>query len=243
MARVTKNKLLSGAISNLVFRNVDGLQVVQSLPDKVKQTSRTKESGSEFRTCSTWAKKLRWNLSAFLMQQTDAYMYRRLTGALYHAIRNNTAMLKGTRTPLNSDTSGIVGFDFNSHSPFRANFLPELNVVLNEDRQVVVSVPELCSKEALIYPKRYYHAELLVFVTATSLQLNASKEEAYTVFELPYAPTPQPMRHWTSPVLGEGQWVVVTAKVLFYKADQFVAKNYVNSAAFSPAMVLFSGHT
>lgn len=243
MARVAKNKLLSGAISNLVFRNVDGVQVVQSLPGKIKQTSNTKQSGNEFRSCSTWAKMARQNLYSFLMQQTDSYMYRRFTGALYNAIMSNSNMLKGTRTPLNSDTSGMVGFDFNSHSPFRESFLPELEVRLNEDRQVEVILPQLCTKEALVYPKRFHSAELLVYVVASSLRYSVAKEEAHTLFELNYATTTQPAVTWTSPVLAEGQWVIVTAKLLFYRTEKFVEKDYLNSASFCPSTILLSAHT
>lgn len=48
MARLDKNKFLSGVIGNLVFRNLDEKQIVQSKPDNIKQSRLTKLSGSEF---------------------------------------------------------------------------------------------------------------------------------------------------------------------------------------------------
>lgn len=43
MARVTKNNFLSGTINNLVFRNLNGVQVVQSKASKVRQTQKPKQ--------------------------------------------------------------------------------------------------------------------------------------------------------------------------------------------------------
>ena len=108
MARIDKNKFLSGAIGDLVFRNLDGKQVVQSKPDGVKQSRLTKLSGNEFRNCSKWAKMLRYNLNDFLAQQTDGYMYRRFTGQLYKALQSNTSLMKGERTPLNCHLEALV---------------------------------------------------------------------------------------------------------------------------------------
>jgi hypothetical protein len=72
MARLDKNKFLSGVIGNLVFRNLDGKQIVQSKPDKIKQSKMTKLSGSEFRSCSQWAKMIRQHLYNFLINQNDS---------------------------------------------------------------------------------------------------------------------------------------------------------------------------
>jgi len=118
MARIDKKNLLSGALGNLVFRNLDGNQIVQSHPGSVKQTQATKASGSEFRQCSHWAKLLRYGLSNFIDKQTDSYMFSRFTGAVYKAIQKNITLPKGQRTPLNSDMSSLIGFEFNTHSPF-----------------------------------------------------------------------------------------------------------------------------
>lgn len=52
MARLDKNKFLIGVIGNLVFKNLDGKQIIQSKPDNIKQSRHTKLSGSESRSCS-----------------------------------------------------------------------------------------------------------------------------------------------------------------------------------------------
>ena len=66
MARLDNKRNFSGTIGNVVFRTLDGKQIVQSKEAFRKQTPATKISGSEFRQCSTWTKQLRASLTPFL---------------------------------------------------------------------------------------------------------------------------------------------------------------------------------
>ena len=243
MARLDKNKFLSGVIGNLVFRNLDGKQIVQSKPESINQSKLTKLSGSEFRKCSQWAKMLRQHLSDFLIHQTDSYMYRRFTGRLYSAIQKNTSLLKGERTPLNSNLEDMVGFDFNSNSPFKEYFLPTMTVTLNNQRQVELFIPEFESKSEVVFPKQNGRAELLVYVVATSLQYNTSVEDAYIILPIIQNNSLIPETVWTSPVLPEHHFVLVTAKIMYFDTDKFTVKNYINSKEINPACILLAEHT
>ena len=243
MARVTKNNFLSGTINNLVFRNLNGVQVVQSKASKVRQTQKTKASGNEFRACSTWAKLLRQNLSSFLLHQTDSYMYRRLTGELYNALLSNTNLNKGERTPTNCSTAGLNGFEFNSHSFFKDYFLVDVQAGLNAQRQVVFNIPEMNCKQDMLFPKRYNNAELLLYCIAFLPENNTTVTEAYTMIELNNTAAVIPPFSWTSPVFPEGCWVIAVAKLMYYTSDKFINKNYLNSKAFNPATLLLSAHS
>jgi hypothetical protein len=243
MARLDKNKFLSGVIGNLVFRNLDGKQIVQSKPDKIKQSTMTKLSGSEFRSCSQWAKMIRQYLYNFLINQNDSYMYRRLTGSLYRAIRSNTAIFKGERTPLNSNLDELVGFDFNSNSAFKDYFLPTVLVVLTNERQVQVTLPEFKPKSEVVFPERTGHAELLVYVMTTSLKYNTAVVDDYFIVPMTNNATLIPATVWTSLILPESHFVLVTAKIMYYNNDKFTVKNYINSKAMNPSTILMAKHT
>ena len=243
MARLDKNKFLSGVIGNLVFRNLDGKQIVQSKPDKIKQSKLTKLSGSEFRSCSQWAKMLRQHLSNFLIDQTDSYMYRRFTGSLYNAIQSNTAIFKGERTPLNSNLDELVGFNFNSNSVFKDYFLPDLHVELTNQGQVEVVIPEFEPKSELVFPEQTGHAELLVYILATSLKPNTAVIDDYFLVPIPNATTIIPETVWTSIAFPESHFVLVTAKIMYYNNDKFTVKNYINSKAMNPSTILLAKHT
>ena len=240
MARLNNKKAFSGLIGNLVFRTLEGQQIVQSRPNSVKQTSNTKASALEFRHCSIWAKQLRLDLWAFLNKDTDSYMFRRLTGNFYKAVMSNTNILKGQRTPLNANMSDLVGFDFNLNSPFKDYFLPEIEVTVNSQKQITVVVPELEPKTQVKYPERTIEAELLVYVYAGTLVANAPITEAFVTIPIDRAAIVLPETSWTSPVLPDNHLVVVSAKLLYYTHNKFTGKNYLNNAQLSPSMILFA---
>lgn len=240
MARLNNKKAFSGLIGNLVFRTLEGQQIVQSRPDSIKQTSNTKASASEFRHCSIWAKQLRLDLWAFLNKDTDSYMFRRLTGVFYKALMSNTNILKGQRTPLNANMSDLVGFDFNLNSPFKDYFLPKIEVTADSQKQITVIVPELEPKTQVKYPERTMEAELLVYVYAGTLIANAPITEAFVTIPINRVATVQPETIWTSPVLPDNHLVVVSAKLLYYTHNKFTGKNYLNTTQLSPSMILFA---
>lgn len=239
MGQVNSKNIISGAVANLVFRNLNGKQVVQVHPGKLRQTKATKASGSEFRQCSSWAKQLRTGLSPFLVDLTDSYMYRRLTGALYNTLLGNTNLPKGKRTPLNANMKGLEGFDFNSHSPFDTYFTPRIEALLNSQQQIEITIPKLDPKRDIQFPQHIDNAELVVLVQATNF--DDSTLPAETFFVLPiehHTALPDPTT-WTSPILPDGHLVLVTAKLLFYEPNKFTGKNYINSKTLNPALVVF----
>ena len=171
MSRLSKKNIISGRIGNLVFREFNGKQIVQSRPEEVKQTKATQLSSSEFTQCSRWAKGLRLFLIPFLVGLTDSYMYKRFTGQLYSALQSNTDLPKGQRNPCNADMSALAGFEFNIHSPFVAYFFPALTATLDAQRRLTVTIPELEPKTEMVFAARTTQAELLVYVLATIFQL------------------------------------------------------------------------
>lgn len=239
MGTIIKKNIISGSVGKLVFRNLDGKQIVQSHPEDIKQTKATKASGSEFRQCSTWAKQLRIGLSPFLIDKTDSYMYRRLTGQLYTALLSNTHLPKGGRTPLNANMQDLEGFDFNSHSPFTDYFIPRITTVVGADRQLQLTVPELDPKNQVLFPSGVHHAELVVVVYATSFDYSTTTVEASFVLPFERNAVLPNETIWTSPPIPENYFMLVAAKLLFYKPDKFMGKNYLNSKTLNPAGVVF----
>ncbi|MCY1226835.1 hypothetical protein D3C87_143120 [compost metagenome] len=241
MAQVSRKNIISGITGNLVFRNLDGKQILQSRPGKIHQTRETVASGSEFRHCSRWAKHLRIGLHSFLAGQADSYMYRRLTGAFYNALLENTHLPKGQRTPFTADMKALEGFEFNIHSPFKKYFLPEITVVMDSQRQVQVTIPELEPKSQIRFPEEVPHAELVVYACATKFEASSPIVDAFFTLPIPFDAAIQSEMVWTSPALPKGYFVVVAAKLLYYEENQFMGKKYSNSDVLNPCSILFCG--
>ena len=205
----------------------------------MKQTKATKLSSSEFTLCSHWAKILRLFLIPFLVGLTDTFMYRRLTGQLYKALQTNTTLLKGQRTPLNTDMSTLVGFEFNTHSPFANYFSPRIAISLDSQRQLSIIIPKFEPKTEVVFAQKTFQAELVVSILATNLESNTAATETHFIlpFERPTALVAE--THWTSFALPADCFVLVTAKLMYYNSNTFTVNIYVNSKELNPACVIF----
>jgi len=64
----------------------------------------------------------------------------------------------------------------------------------------------------------------LIYVLATNLKQNTSVEEAHTILPILQNNTIFPETTWTSPVLPEHHFVLVTAKIMYYDSDKFTVK-------------------
>lgn len=227
-------------IGNLVFRNLNGRQVVQSHPDKIKQNEATKTSATEFGQSSTWAKQLRLGLEPFLVHLSDTTMYQRFTARLYAALLANTTLPKNGRTPLNANMTSMEGFEFNHHAPFATHFLPTISATMDAQRRVTVTVPALQPLVDVLYPEGCSQAEMLVYLYATNLMPNAPISDGYFTVALPKQPVTLTQTVWTSPELPEGHFVMVCAKLLYYETNPFTGRTYLNSTVLNTSAVLLA---
>jgi hypothetical protein len=179
MAIINSKNITTGRIANIIYRSLDGKQIVQARPGKLKQTQATKTSSATFQQCSRWAKHLRIRLSPFLVGMTDSYMYRRFTGQLYNALLANTNLANEQLTPLTANMDNLEGFEFNTHSPFSHYFMPKITAVIDSQRRVAVNVPPLDAKTQLLFPEGTEKAELVVLVQATNLDDASTPAESF----------------------------------------------------------------
>lgn len=227
-------------VGNVVFKNLNGKQIVVSRPTKVKQTSATQKSASEFGSCSRWAKQLRMGLTPFLVGLTDNTMHSRFTAAVYNALKQQTAIPQGQRSPLNVAMHALQRFEFNTHSPFINCFKKTILAELTSNKEVVVTLPAFNPQRDVVFPNGCTSAKLVVYTYATNLK----DPENVLVFHnlLPISKTAEiPAQNLlTTAPIPTGYFVLVSAKLLYYNANVLTESNYLNTKEFSPAMVVLA---
>lgn len=93
------------------------------------------------------------------------------------------------------------------------------------------------------FPDYVDKAELLLYVYASTLGVNATQTDNHTIIPLDaYSTTPAAIS-WTSQPMPEGCFILVCAKLMFYKTNKFSVRNYVNDAQLSPAMLVTALHS
>ena len=240
MATLENKRAFSGMVGNVVFRNYRGKPIVQSRPAQVKQTKATQKSASEFGNCSRWAKQLRLGLTPFLVGQADSAMYQRFTTAIYNAVKSNTALLQGVRSPLNSDMALLQGFEFNAHSPFATYFKPTINAQLTANKEVVLTLPDIDPSTDIVFPDGCTTVKLVVVVYATNFSDTTTPLLFHNILPIAKNTTLPTQELLQTPPIPEGYLVLAAAKLIYYTPNLLTESTSLNPKDFSPAMVLLA---
>ena len=166
-----ENNVVSGTIGNLVFKNVNGKQIVCSkpAPGKMKQTVGTKKAATVFGKASSLGKALRKTLD---VQYADLFTVE--TGNEIRA-RLNLA-LQSSRLPLTGgykfdedSFAGLASLEFNPKSRVRSvlSKLPEVTVKGNA---LSVALSKKGLPASIKFPRKTFWCEIVVGVSFFRLE-------------------------------------------------------------------------
>jgi hypothetical protein len=240
MATLGNKKIFSGTAGNVVYRNLNGRQIVQSRASNVKHSETQKRSASEFGSCSRWAKQLRIALGPLLLGMTDSYMYQRFTATIYSAIKGSE-LPQGMRTPLNSNMNALEGFEFNSHSPFTDYFKPQFSATLTESNEMIIALTAFDTVDAIVYPPGCGNAKLALHVIATDFGDSTLPLIYHNILAIDGNTSIAAQTVLNTQPLPAGYFVLVTAKLMYFNPNALIETNYLNNKMLSPAMVVMAG--
>ena len=89
MATIDRKGRIRGKIGPEVYQVMNGKNIIQSKPDKVKQTKATKESSQEFAYIQNSAKRLGQHFYPALQHLEDKKMANRFSSNLHKALTQN----------------------------------------------------------------------------------------------------------------------------------------------------------
>lgn len=247
MGTIDSKGNIKGKVGNATYRVMDGKNIVQSKPLKVRQSKATKASSGEFGAISTIAKKIRLHFFAAIQDRTDSRMANRFGAALYRAVTQNKAIKKGERGVLNSDLSEMKGFEFNNNSQVSDIFNGTAVAIMDSDNRVLIEMPELNGEEAIVWPGLATECRIKFFVQA----LNPADwtETSFELFETHIKNDKKyqlPAQQWQSAVIPPGHLCVVMLTMQFYRYNSQVGDISLNTKELYPAQLLLmkaSGHS
>ena len=225
-------------VGNVIFRNVNGKQVVQSRPSNVKHSQSQKESATEFGRCSTWAKQLRLGLSDLLVGMTDTKMYQRFTAEVHNAIKQSD-LPKGASTPLNVAMHSMEGFEFNTNSPFAEYCTLQFTTALTNSREVVVTIPAFEAKDGILFPDYCNHVKLITYVHATNFEVNTASLKFHSILDIHKEDSIAEQTLLTTTPIPLNYLVLIAVKLLYYKTDPITGATYLNNKNLSPAKLVW----
>ncbi len=196
MARLRNDGALHGRIGEVVYRTLDGKQIVQGKPRRVKQTANTKLKALEHGVASHQAGRLKQIFAAF-QQYLDPSFNGRFAAAIARCMESSYEDI-GERHLQNSDPSRLNYFSFNKESNIENILLVEPELHLYEDGEVELILPITNSDDELRCPyDASYKVRISITVIAADLLSNWMQVIDMTDFEFILNPNPQPV-HWIS---------------------------------------------
>ena len=146
MAVINRKGFISGRAGNMVYRTRGDVQVMQSIPGKMRQTMATKARGKEFGLASSTAGTIRY-LCSSAAHWPDKRMSSRLVQTVLKSIRGGAQGEPGLRDLHVADLSILEGFQFNLNSPLEKVMLIQPTVTLGDSGTVYVNIPALYKYE------------------------------------------------------------------------------------------------
>ncbi|SDZ84868.1 hypothetical protein [Pedobacter hartonius] len=160
MAR-QNGKFISGVLGPLVYRVVNGKQIIstKTAPGTIKQTTDTKRSADTFGMGSSLGASIRKTLAGQLSGFYDIGMISRLNGKMAEILgtcRNPKSRLYQFET---NSFSRLDDFEFNANSE-ATNLLSKAPTVVLRDGILTIMLPKLVILQHLKFPNRSYKCEI-----------------------------------------------------------------------------------
>lgn len=238
MARLNKNKKLTGSIQGLVFREVGDINVVQSKPTRVRQTEATKKASSDFGRASSLTKKLSEGLQNIFFSYYDKKMYNRLRGTVYKALLENHSAPKGEKEFWEGDPTLLNNFEFNTASLFSHYARLVITCSATTGKKVTVGVKAFDPKVHIKWPENLGEAELCFLISCYAKDsFKLLKQEVFKK-QVSFNSATTENLHYSTPPLPTDCLVLVSVCILFYKEKSIVSKMLSNTKKLHPAKIV-----
>ena len=221
MARLSKNGLISGGISNLVFVNQGDRNVVRSKPDQVRQSANTKKAAGIFGYISKRDAQYRRKLMQLCKLVTDdRYAYRHRS-QFYKMATSHRHTLEGDVSIVEGNPKLMEGFGFNRHLEWQntCRFFPQIQLD-TEMRSMTITIPKLVWNQELKAPPKTHTAKLRIICIAALPDLeNYQNIELLKEVTLEVYPGKQiEETRFTLTELPEGQLLFVIGEIRFQQS-------------------------
>ena len=239
MAIIDKKGRLHGKLGKLNYRVLkNGLEVVSTLPKRVRQTRATKESGLEFGLASNTASIIRTAFESVTLLN-DSGMTNRLTSTVLRSIKNSATKGRGERDLHDGDLSHLKDFQFNTNSPLTDVLPVTPQCLITEGKRLKVHLPVFqgadlkrmpygttCIMELVLiafdFRKKYYET-----LDYTNIEIDRKQNNSIS---------------WEPEVEIPAGCIAILSMSLNYSSYSSNTNSYthLNSKAFSPAAIVMA---
>jgi hypothetical protein len=226
----------TGRVGLLVFYNLNGKNIVRSLPYKYKQTKATKASASEFGRASGIARSIRTQLGPVISNPTDNKMQTRLVTAVF-------AWIRSMRDP-SKKIQGIVypvrGFNFSEKSTAAISDrgFPAIQISSPSGGLVQIRIPAFIPKAVMKAPAYTESIHCRLCTCVTNIKNSHPLGSASVELEIEYNDTEVAAQTISFKLPTMENALVVTGASLIYRLNKSGNIQVNTNKAFMPEEIL-----
>lgn len=178
MAKINKSGNPSGRMGNLVYRELNGEPIMQSMPTQVKQTTNTRIAAQEFGISSNATKIIR-QIGSLLFEYMDPYVSGRLNAVMQKCMAQ-IPELAGHKNLNHIDLSPFIGFQFNPDAPFEKTFHAFPRCLVQPDGTVEITIDAITPKKDIPFLQRNINPSPGAFLRVALVSIDYA-QEAYQI--------------------------------------------------------------
>lgn len=232
--------LYRGTIGNLLFRVVDGKQIVQTKGVSITHSEATKKSSKMFGLCSSQTAQIRGKLKPWMDGCCDTKVSYRFLGACMRILKSEVNQHLEEPDVVEANMSDLEGFEFNSNSPLFKYFNGAIAVFGTPSEGLEVKISSFVPKRALRYPTQCQNAVFKVIVFHSSLGVKS--EDA--IVEKQWVVEKNEVRHEEKSIEiapnSTPGITLVLVQLLYFKNKSKVGKVYLNDKNLHPMQVVYA---
>jgi len=240
MARINSKGQLVGNIGPITNRVLNGVAIAQVKPTKgkMKQTTGTKESASEFGTANSIAKSIRLGLFPILQNHGDSYMHNRFATSVYKATISDNNQPKDNRRLIDGNPGLLKDFEFNNNSAYDNYSEIEISFNMNDQKELVIISPESGNTEQTNAMREASICEIAYLVTVFNPKTYEVTYE--TIFKHSFSPGSSLIaaQEWKTLALPPNQLVFITSAVFFIHQNNLAGAISLNSKQLHPCKIV-----
>jgi len=229
-------KYIRGLVGSVVQRKTRHGLVVQSAPDKVKQTDATKKAQDVFGQASVLARTIRDNLISVTQGNWDRDMVNRFNKPVRDVLKQCYNKETDQYTFKENSFGRLAGFEFNVKS-LLINYLLMSPEVVFRDNVFKVVIPEMNIAEMLRFPGSTNGCEINIAFTSVALHAGRIRQPAdFRSFTVQIDQGAVPRQEFEF-VADAGCLCVAGIGLSYFTLKNGIRTDY-NTKAFNPACVV-----
>jgi hypothetical protein len=226
----------TGRVGPVVFYNLNGKNIVRSLPRSYKQTRATRKSAGEFGRASGIARSIRKQLGPVISNPTDNKMQTRLVTAVFEWIRS----MRDPSKKIQGIVYPVSGFNFSEKSTATVSDrgFPAIQISYPSAGPVQIRIPAFIPKTVMKVPAYTVSILCRLCTCVTDLKNSYPLGCASVELEIEYSNTEVPAQTISFKLPTPENVLVVTVASLIYRLSK--AGNILENTnkAFMPEEIL-----